>query len=79
MREQILEAIYDFWSERNGSIQPEVRAAMENIRKEFSLTDKDFLLVEFEVLNATNASERVAFIEGFLAGADVVSGRIFCD
>lgn len=79
MREQILEAIYDFWSEKNGGIQPEVRAAMENIRKEFSLTDKDFLLVESEVLNATNASERVAFIEGFLAGADVVSGRIFCD
>ena len=79
MREQILEAIYDFWSEKNGGIQPEVRAAMENIRKEFSLTDKDFLLVESEVLNATNASERVAFIEGFLVGADVVSGRIFCD
>lgn len=80
MRERIIEAIFEEWSDRilgdKGKELPEVEQVISGIVKHFNANSTDELYIEQTVMEAINRNEKRAFCQGFCLCLDFVNGSL---
>lgn len=80
MRKRIIEAIFDGWCEGEYGTKPkketDAQNAIDKICGCLSLSEKEELCVEENLMDAVCAHEKIAFVHGFCLCLELLNGNL---
>ena len=76
IKDKLLRIFFDNWCDTVENI-PELYETIEKLSEHFQADRKDFLYIESTITGLQMACERKAYIDGFMAGVELVTGQAF--